>query len=276
MNPANDLPAQRPILPELEQLLVRAARRQAAPRFGRRRWALAAAAATLMLAAGAAAATGVLHVADGQTSNGTFSVESRPVPANVPGEPPRGSVCLQLRYDEGGPSYGCGDRPTATSPFGLVVADSLAEGSRERVVYGLVSSDIARVSVLGEDGEHTDASTEAKEGLPGRFFVVVVPHLGRIEIVGYDSAGTERARIGSLSRPAHSPLSHAEAVAQGDPAGFAPAVAPPSSYTYKGKTITEAEANRLELACIQSREAFTCYRSSEEAEADRGARQAEP
>lgn len=272
MNAVKGPPPQPPVLPELEQLLVRAARRQVAPRLGRRRWVLAAAAAALVLAAGAAAATGVFHVATGQTSKGSFSVESRPVPASGPGEPPRGSVCLQLRYDGGDPSYGCGDRPTATKPFGLLVADSLEEGSRERVVYGLVSSDIAGVSVLGEGGRRTDAGTAAKEGLPGRFFAVVVPHLGRIEVVGYDSAGEERARIGSLASPAHPPLSHAEAVAQGDPAGFAPTAVPPSTYTYEGKSTTEAEATRKELACLEGREVVRCYDSAAEMEAAQGVR----
>lgn len=223
---APEYDSQRPILPALEQLLVRAARRQSAPRLGRRRWVLATAAATLVLAGGAAAATGVFHVANGDTSNGSFSIENLPVPAVAPGEPPRGSVCLQLSYTEGGTSYGCGNRPTAASPFGLLVADSLEEASQERVIYGLVSSDIARISVLG--AEPIDAVTEVKEGLPGRFFAALVPHLGRIEVVGYDAAGHERARIGSLAKPSHPPLSHAEAVAQGNPAGFAPTAAPPS------------------------------------------------
>jgi hypothetical protein len=222
--------AQQSILPELEHLLIRAARRQTAPRLGRRRWILAAAAIALALAGGAAAATGVLHIAEGDTSKGTFSIERRPVPATGPGEPSRGSVCLQLSYDERGTSYGCGDKPTAARPFGLLVADSVAESpedeSRERVIYGLVTSDIERVNVLGKRPIST--VTEFKKGLPGRFFVVLVPHLGRIEVVGYDASGQERARIGSLARPSHPPLSHAEAVAQGDPAGFAPAFAPPS------------------------------------------------
>ena len=223
---APDLDPAQPVLPALEHLLVRAARQRSAPRLGRRRWMLATAAAALVLAGGAAATTGVLHVADGDTSTGTFSIESRPVPGVSPGEPPRGSVCLQLTYSEGGVSYGCGDRPTAAEPFGLLVADSLSEDSRERVVYGLVASDISRISVLG--AEPTEVATEAKEGLPGRFFAALVPHLGRIEVVGYDSAGQERARIGSLAEPSHPPRSHAEAVAQGDPAGFAPTAAPPS------------------------------------------------
>ncbi len=222
--------AQQAILPELEYQLIRAARRQAAPRFGRRRWILATAAVALALAGGSAAATGVLHIADGDTSKGAFSIESRPVPAIGPGEPSRGSICLQLSYDERDASYGCGDKPTAARPFGLLVADSVADSakdeSRERVIYGLVTSDIERISVLGK--RPISAATEFKKGLPGRFFVALVPHLGRIEVVGYDAAGHERARIGSLAQPAHPPLSHAEAVAQGDPAGFAPTFAPPS------------------------------------------------
>jgi hypothetical protein len=222
--------AQQSILPELEHLLIRAARRQTAPRLGRRRWILATAAIALVLAGGAGAATGVLHIADGDTSKGTFSIESRPVPATGPGEPSRGSICLQLSYDERGTSYGCGDKPTAAKPFGLLVADSVAESpediSRERVIYGLVRSDIERISVLGKRPINT--VTELKRGLPGRFFAVLVPHFGQIEVVGYDADGHERARIGSLTRPPHPPLSHAEAVAQGDPAGFAPTFAPPS------------------------------------------------
>jgi hypothetical protein len=266
MNSLEDQQIQAPILPELEHLLLRAARRRTASHFGRRRWILAAAAAALLLAAGAAATTDVLHVAEGQTARGTFSIESRPVPANAMGEPSRGSVCLQLLYDGGGPSYGCGTRPTADEPFGLVVADSLEEGSRERVIYGLVASDITRVSVLGDEDEHTDAVTEVKEGLPGRFFVVPVPHLGRIELIGYDSAGDERARIGGLTPPAHPPHSKAEAVAQGDPAGFAPTVAPPDSFKYQGKSITAAQAVQLKLTCIQGREEFRCYDTQAEAE----------
>lgn len=215
------------VLPNLEQLLVRAARRRAAPRLGRQRWMLAIGAAALLLAGGAVAATGVFHIADGRTSKGVFTVEGRPVPASLAGEPSRGSVCLQLRYEELKPSYGCGEPPTETRPFGLVVADSLEEGSRERVLYGLVSSDIALVRVLGSGGRHTDVTTEAKEGLPGRFFVVPVPHLGRIALVGYDASGQRRAAIGTLANPTHPPRSHAEAVAQGDPAGFAPTASAP-------------------------------------------------
>ena len=96
MSAPDNAAARQPILPELERLLIRAARRQAAPRFGRRRWALAAAAAALVLAGGAVAATGVFRIADGDTSKGVFTIESRPVPAAGRGEPSRGSVCLQF------------------------------------------------------------------------------------------------------------------------------------------------------------------------------------
>ena len=266
MSATSDHEFEPPVLPELEQLLVRAARRRATPRLGRRRWALAVAVGALVLAAAAAAATGVLHIASGTTAHGSFSVER----ATLPGEAHTGSICLQLRYDGRGPSYGCGEPPTAARPFGLVVADPLEEGSRERVIYGLVGGDVARVAALGEGGESVDATTEPKAGLPGRFFAVVVPHLGRIELVGYDAAGKEVARIGSLARPAHPPHSKAEAVAQGDPAGFAPTVPTSSRFLFQGHDISEAEVTRLGLACLEGREVSRCYRSVAELEAARG------
>jgi hypothetical protein len=258
------------VLPGLEQLLVRAARRGAAPRRRiRRRWFLIAAAAALVLAAGAAAATGLLPIAEGDTDRGTYTVEPVSISGLAGIDPSAGQVCLQLRLEDRGPSYGCGDAPTSSQPFGLLVADPLAEGSDERVIYGLVKDEIARVSVLGEEGERTESATDPQAGLPGRFFAVVVPHLGRIEIVGYDENGRERARIGSRARPSHPPRSLAEAQAQGDPAGFAPTVPTPSTYLYRGKTITEAEAMRMQLACLQERTRFRCYDSASEAEPSR-------
>lgn len=252
------------VLPALEQLLVRAARRGAEPRRrARRRWFLATAAAALVLAAGAAAATGLLPIAEGETAHGTYTVEPVSISDLAGIEPSAGGVCLQLRLEDRGPSYGCGDAPTASQPFGLLVADPLAEGSAERVVYGLVSDEIARISVLGDGGQHTESATEPQAGLPGRFFAVVAPHLGRIEVVGYDEAGRERARIGSRARPNHPPRSRAEARAQGDPAGFAPTVPTPSTYLYRGETITEAEARRMQLACLQERKRFLCDSASE-------------
>ena len=268
MSATRDHEFEPPILPELEQLLVRAARRRAVPPLPRRRLTLAVAVGALVLAAAAAAAaSGVFQVISGKTAHGTFSVER----ATLPGEGHGGSICLQLRYDGRGPSHGCGESPTAARPFGLVVADPLEEGSRERVLYGLVDGDIARVAALGEGGEHTDAATEPEEGLPGRFFAVVVPHLGRIELVGYDADGKEVARIGSLARPSHPPHSKAEAVAQGDPAGFAPTIVNSGRFIYQGHSISEAEVGRLGLACVEGREVNRCFRSSPEPPRRRGA-----
>ena len=260
MTAHNDRQTESSILPELEHLLLRAARRRAAPRLRRRRWVLATVSASLVLVGGAAAATGVVHIADGRTSKGTYSIDSRPVPSNVTAQELEGSICLQLRYNEGAPAYSCGARPSAEEPFGLVIADSLA-GSQQRVIYGFVSSQIFRVRVLGEADGHADALTEVKAGLPGRFFSVIVPNQGRIALVGYDAVGKERARVGSLAQPAHPPRSHDEAVAQGDPAGFAPTVAPPTSFSYQGKSITPSEASQLGLTCAQNREGVHCYES---------------
>ncbi len=263
-----------PVLPALEQLLVRAARRRAEPRRrARRRWFLVAIAAALVLAAGAAAATGLLPITTGHTAHGTYTVERRPVPATAPGEPSPGTVCLQLEYDGRGPTYGCGDAPTGSKPFGLLVADSLAEGSRERVVYGLVADDIIRIAVLGKGAEPTDAPTEDESGLPGRFFAVAVPHRGQIEVVGYDGEGRQVARIGSLAGPARAPHSKAEAIEQGDPAGFAPTLPPPSSFTFEGHEISEAEVGRLELICLEGQAVSHCYRTPQELEAAREGRE---
>ncbi len=258
-------PEPRPaVLPELEQLLVRAARRRATRRVPRRRWVLAVAIGALVLAAAAAAATRVFDVASGTTPHGTFTVARRPVSAPGVGGPRQGAVCLQLTYGGpgGGSSYGCGRAPSPAHPFGLLIADPLAEGLHEEVVYGLVGADIARIAVLGDGGRHTFASTTSKEGLPGRFFAVVVPHRGRVEVVGYGADGKARARIGSLATPSHPPHSKAEAIAQGDPAGFAPTLEPPPM-TFEGRRISSAEVTRLGLSCAIRRNVARCFRTGE-------------
>ncbi len=155
MSATRDHEVQPTVLPELEQLLVRAARRRAARRLPRRRWVLAVAVGALVLAAAAAAATGVLDITSGRTAHGTFTVQR----ASIPGSEHGGPICLQLRYDGRDPSYGCGEPPSAGKPFGLLVADPLAEGSPERVVYGLVADDVARVAVLGRGGHRAEADT---------------------------------------------------------------------------------------------------------------------
>ncbi|HEU4736638.1 MAG TPA: hypothetical protein VFS48_06405 [Solirubrobacterales bacterium] len=265
MTAFDERPARPATLPELEHLLLRTARSQTAPRRLGRRWVLALVAGSLILAAGAAAAaTGVIHISSGHTAEDEYSIDTRPAPA---GAPP-GSICLQLRYDKGGPAFRCGQRPTAAEPFGLVVADT-SSSSRERVIYGLVSASITRVSVLGQGRRHIDVATRAKPNLPGRFFSVIAPNRGRIELIGYDAMGRQRAHVGSRKKPAHPPRSFAEARAQGDPAGFAPAVAAPASFIYKGASIAPAQAAKRGLACLQDRSAVRCYDSLAQLEATR-------
>ena len=262
-----------PTLPQLEQLLVRAARRRISPRAARgRRWVLAVAAASLVLVGGAAAATGVIHLADGTTPDGSYAIETRqPTSVDASEERP-GSICLQLRFNAGRPAYGCGDAPSASNAFGLLIADSL-QGSGERVIYGLVTEEIAKIAVLHPGGDRTVALTEPKLGVPGRFFSVAAPNDGQIALVGYDSAGIEVARAGSLAQQTEAPPhSRQEAIEQGDPAGFAPTAPPSTSLTYQGRPITPAEIKRLELACLESGSETRCYDSTAEAEEAAGAK----
>jgi hypothetical protein len=218
-----------------------------------RRWILGLAVASVVLAGGvAAAATGLFHIAGGRASRGTYVIDR--VPA---GSGPPGSGCLELRFDGRAPAYGCGRPPSPAKPFGVVIADSVGRPA-DRVIYGLVLADVARVAVVGDGGRQTHVTTVGKAGLPGRFFVVVVPGHGRIELVGYDATGQPRARIGSRARPAGKPASHDEAVAQGDPAGFAPAMALPSSFTYDGRQISPADAAARGLACAQDADGVRC------------------
>jgi hypothetical protein len=268
MSRVSGQPIPAPTIPELEHLLVRAARRRTASRLGRRRWALAAAAASLLVAAGGAAATGVFQLAGGETAGGAFSVESRVVPATG-ANARNGSVCLQLTFSGRGAAYGCGERPGASKPFGLVVADPL-DNRGERVVYGLVADAISRVEVLGGEGSAVEAETREHSEVPGRFFVVVAPRDGQIELVGYSADGKEVARFGSLEPPAGPPLSKAEAIEQGDPAGFAPAVTAPEAFVYKGEPIKPRVATRLGIACMQEVAAVRCYDSIAESEAAQG------
>jgi hypothetical protein len=250
-----------PLLPGLEQALVRAARARRAHRLPRRRWALAVALGLVVLAAGVATATGVLDVTSGKTAHGTFTVKRRALSA-VEGEVPAGSICLELTYRgdglRAGTSYGCGRAPSPARPFGLVTVDYLAEGLHEEVAYGLVAGGITRVAVLGPGGRHTYADTEAKEDLPGRFFAVVVPHRGQVELVGYGSDGRVRARIGSLAPPDHPPRSKEEAVEQGEQMGFAPTLTQPRLYL-EGQPIDSAEVRRLKLDCAFGRTVGICF-----------------
>jgi hypothetical protein len=255
--------SERAVLPELEHLLVRAARRRAAPRANRRRWILAVAAAGMLLAGGAAAAATHVFLASGETAGGTFTIESKRVPV---GRAAPGSICLQLRFSGRGTAYGCGSRPSRSQPFGLVIADPL-DGGDERVVYGLVSEAVARVKLRSAVDSEIEAVTEPNEELWGRFFSMVAPNDGTLQLIGYGAGGQILARLGRIGSTSAPLRSKAEAVRRGDPAGFAPGVSAPQSYMYKGELIDPALSGRLGLACLQERAVFRCYDSEEEAEA---------
>lgn len=254
------------LLPELEQALVRAARRRRVRGLPRRRLMLAVAIGIVALGAGVATATRVFDVTSGKTAEGTFTVERR-APSSVGGGEPAGSICLQLTYSGAGvggtTSYGCGPKPTPARPFGIVIVDYLAEGLHEEVAYGLVADGVARVAVLGSGGRHTYAATEVKDGLPGRFFAVVVPHRGRVELVGYASDGRVVARIGRLSGTvdAHS---KEEARAEGLQAGFAPTIEFPQEILFEGRRISSAELRRLRPSCAIGRTVAICFRNGHE------------
>jgi len=254
------------LLPELEQILVRAARRRRVRGLPRRRLMLAVAIGIVALGAGVATATRVFDVTSGETAHGTFTVKRRAL-SSVGGEEPAGSICLQLTYSGAGvggtTSYGCGPKPTAAEPFGVVIVDYLADGLREEVAYGLVADGVARVAVLGSGGRHTYAPTEVKDGLPGRFFAVVVPHRGRVKLVGYAADGRVVARIGKLSgtTEAHS---KEEARADGLQAGFAPTIAFPQEIIFEGHRISSAELRRLRPSCAIGRTVAICFRNGHE------------
>ncbi|MEV4419130.1 hypothetical protein AB0L40_04035 [Patulibacter sp. NPDC049589] len=235
-------------------------RRRTRARTPRGRWILGIGAGVVVLAGGGAAASGVLHLDEGTTPGRDYVIDRTSPPAAVAGEPERaGSICLQLAERHGGGvAYGCGDRPTRDRRFGVVIADA-GDASRERVIYGLVADDVRTVSVLGAGTAHTDGRTTVKRGLPGRYFRVVVPNRGRIEVVGLDAEGAEIARIGSRATPTRPATSREEARAQGALAGFAPAVAMPGSFVYRGGTIAPAEAARRGLVCDQDRSEVRCF-----------------
>jgi hypothetical protein len=263
-------------LPELEALLVAAATPRVAKRLPiRHRLGMPLAFAGLLATAGiTAASAGVFGgggpaidsgtTPTGDYASGSYVIRIKPDSSRAHHG---GPICLQLQFAGSRPAYGCGSAPTAAEPFGLVIADGLSEGAVERVIYGLVADDITRVSALGEGSQHYDAETVAKHGLPGRYFSLTAPNEGRIELVGFDASGAEVARIGSRATPDHPPLSHDEAVAQGDPAGFAPTAVPASSFEYRGESIEPSKADELGLVCVDSLQTVYCYDSVEQANA---------
>ena len=250
------------VLGGLERSLIEAAGRRY-PQRRVRRWAIPAVICGALAAGGVAlAASGVLggkaletgstpeHGAD----SGPFAIRISPRHAD-----PTRPLCLQLQFAGSRPAFGCGVRPSVDQPFGVVVADGLSEESTDRVIYGVVASDVARVSSIDDSGSQAIVDSVAKPNLPGRYFSVVVPNQGQIELLGFDASGAEIAHVGSHEPPTEPPLSRDEAIAQGDPSGFAATVVPARRYLYRGETIDPREAERRHLVCVEGRVSVTCY-----------------
>ena len=266
-------------LPELERLLSEAARRRFAPSSRARRWALPLAFAALIGAGGIAAATtgvfgGGAEIETGATSSGTYAIRIKPSKPS----PHTGPVCLQLQYANLRPAYKCGYAPSEERPFGLVVADATPAASdpeavpAERVIYGLASEEIMRVGVLGVPGADSGEAitdTVLRPGLPGRYFSIVVPNQGRVEVVGYDDSGGEVGRAGSLTEPARR-TAEGLTPAPGDPAVFAPTATPASVYSYRGEEIDPQRAQDLGLVCVEDLAEVRCYDSAADFEAEEG------
>jgi hypothetical protein len=262
-------------------LVVAAAKRYRVPARNRRWFTPLAFAALLLAAGGALAATAIFRNRDvidtGQTggtgeSAGPYAI--RIAPSHTDPEHP---ICLQLRFQSSRPAYGCGVAPTARQPFGLVVADGMSEESAERVIYGLVSADVARVSSLGESSTvEAVTTTEDRPGLPGRYFSLIVPDEGKIELAGFNTSGAEIAHIGSHEEFRAPPLSRAQAIVQGDPAGFAPTVVLAGKYVYDGERIEPRKAGRENLICVETRSAVNCFDTLLEAQAFSAALNAGP
>jgi hypothetical protein len=247
-------------LPELEHELISAARRGARPRRLRgHRLGVLLAGTTLAAGGAATAATQLLTVDEGSTARGAYVIERI--------SDRDGNVCLQYRDETGRrATSGCGPRPSEQRPIGLVVADSRAVPN-QRVVYGLVSPSVARISVLGRGDDHVDVTSHARDGIPGRYFMATVPNTPRIELVAYDAEGREIGRLGSREQAVHAPRSKEEAIAQGDPSGFAPTAAPVDAVEYRGQRIEPDEAARRGLSCTEDDIEIRCYDSAAEMEA---------
>lgn len=104
-----------------------------------------------------------------------------------------------------------------------------------------------------------------RDGLPGRYFSIVVPNEGRIELIGYDGSGHEVGRVGSLDEPARR-TDEGLIPALGDPAVFGPTAPPVSVYTYRGGRISSERVQELGLACVEDPPVARCYDSVAEAE----------
>jgi hypothetical protein len=198
-------------LPELERELYAAAARRAKRVRRRGRRVGLTVAPVGAVAATTAAANGWLTLERGSTGRGDYEIRTAPPPvspdtaersaaqgevAALQGD--RGEVCLELRFHDLRPSYGCGERPTARRPIGVVIVDQNAE-PRQRLVYGLVVPAAAEVRI----GD-TAVTPRERDGLPGRFFSALAPARGPVDIVAVvdrsrpiDELGSRTEQTGS-------------------------------------------------------------------------------
>jgi hypothetical protein len=253
-------------LPQLEHELLIAAERRISRR---RRLRLRRAGPAALLAGAAlvtgAAADGWFTVEHGRSERGTYEIRSAPPgpAADVTATPNgAGQVCLELRMRGLRPSYGCGDRPDAADPLGLVIVDANVQPGRW-LVYGLVDSAVATVRI----GANRSIPTDAKHGLPGRYFSALVPAEDSVWIAGLDHSGEQLASVGSRKRSRAKAGSRAAARALGSVAGFAPTVRPASRWVYRGRPITEARAADLGLSCVEDETPVVrCFKTARQAD----------
>lgn len=239
------------VLPQVQDELVRAARRRSRRRSRRRltRGGLAAVLAGATLTAGATA-TGLLELDRGESSAGPYTIvasaterDGSVVTTFLGGGDDE--VCLEVRRPGHRGTYGCGPAPTAAERLGVLVVDEGAVPGR-RLVYGLAHGTVAAVRVGGEE-----VRPSARRGLPGRFFSVVTRTGGPVHAVAVDAAGRAVGELGSSEPLTRSPASQDEARAMGDPTGFAPTARPPAAFVHEGREIPLDEAVRRGLACTE-------------------------
>jgi len=239
------------VLPQVQDELVRAARRRARRRRPGRvaRGGLAAVLVGGTLTAGATA-TGLIELDRGESSAGPYTIVAAPperdgsvVTTFLGGA--RDEVCLEVRRPGERATYGCGPAPTAEAPLGVLVVDQNAVPGR-RLVYGLADDRVTAVRTGGEE-----VRPSPRRGVPGRFFSVVTSKRGPVHVVAVDADGRTLAELGSPRPLTRFPTSQDEARAMGDPIGFAPTARPPEAFVYEGREIPLEEAVRRGLACTE-------------------------
>lgn len=182
-----------------------------------------------------AAATGSLDIFE---TNASYKISEH---ANTP--PGRICLNLQLADPQRRGLVGCGQTPTVTQPFGVLVVDR--EPGGRSIVFGLVAEKIVTVRMAGQD-----VDTQPRGGLPGRFFSFKVAEQPTVYAEGLNSAGVVVATIGSTSSSTGAIKSFEQARAQGHPSGFAPSAAE-APFTYNGRTISGEEAQKQNLICTE-------------------------